>query len=116
MQFQKTRIEALNFEIARLRRWRFGSSSESLDTSTQAVLLDAILLDIALEDLAAKEVLQLPRAAPRVKGRAVRQALPANLPRVDRHHAFGATHCACAQAGGRLLRSYLVGQGSKWVK
>ena len=39
LKFQKTRNEALNFEIARLKRWRFGSSSESLDSSTQAVLL-----------------------------------------------------------------------------
>ena len=102
LKFQKTRIEALNFEIARLKRWRFGSSSESLDTSTQAVLFDAILLDTALEDLAAKDALQLPAAAPRVKGRAVRQALPANLPRVDRHYDLGATHCACGQAFKRI--------------
>ncbi len=38
LKFEKTRNEALNFEIARLKRWRFGSASESLDGSTQAVL------------------------------------------------------------------------------
>ncbi len=106
IKFKQTKIEALNFEIARLKRWRFGSSSESLDTSTQAVLFDAILQDTALEDLAAKEALQLlvaASAAPRViKGRAVRQALPANLPRIDRHYDLGATHCACGQAFKRI--------------
>ena len=105
LKFQKTRNEALNFEIARLKRWRFGSSSESLDTSTQAVLFDAILADTALEDLAAKEALQLlvaASAAPRAKGQAIRQALPANLPRVDRHHDLGATHCSCGQALKRI--------------
>ncbi len=40
IRFEKTRNEALNFEIARLKRWRFGSSSESLEASTQAVLFD----------------------------------------------------------------------------
>jgi transposase len=40
LKFKRTRIEALNFEIARLKHWRFGSSSESLDGSTQAVLFD----------------------------------------------------------------------------
>ena len=30
LKFEKTRNEALNFEIARLKRWRFGSSNESL--------------------------------------------------------------------------------------
>ena len=106
IKFKQTKIEALNFEIARLKRWRFGSSSESLDTSTQAVLFDAILQDTALEDLAAKEALQLlvaASAAPRViKGRAVRQALPANLPRIERHYDIGATHCACGQAFKRI--------------
>ena len=28
VKFKQTKIEALNFEIARLKRWRFGSSSE----------------------------------------------------------------------------------------
>ena len=100
--FEKTRNEALNFEIARLKRWRFGSSAESLDSSTQAVLFDAILADTALEDSAAKEANKPPPAAPRAKGRAVRQALPANLPRVDRHYDIGATHCACGQAFKRI--------------
>ena len=38
------------FELARLRIWRFGSSSESLDASTQAVLFDAIVADTRIED------------------------------------------------------------------
>ena len=29
VKFERTRNEALNFEIARLKRWRFGSSAES---------------------------------------------------------------------------------------
>ena len=27
LKFKQTKIEALNFEIARLKRWRFGASS-----------------------------------------------------------------------------------------
>src|SRR5258706_13891295 len=60
LQFEKASNEALNFEIARLKRWRFGSSSESLDTTTQAVLFDAILADTALEDRAAEEEIKPP--------------------------------------------------------
>ncbi len=102
LKFEQTRNEALNFEIARLKRWRFGSSAESLQASTQAVLFDAILADTALEDEAAKNEAAPPPAAPRIKRKAVRQALPANLPRVDRHHDIGATHCACGQAFKRI--------------
>jgi transposase len=102
LKFKQTRIEALNFEIARLKRWRFGSSAESLDTTTQGVLFDAIVVDTALEDLGAKQANKPVPAAPGVKGRAVRQALPANLARVDRHYDIGATHCACGQAFKRI--------------
>ena len=102
LKFHKTRNEALNFEIARLKRWRFGSSSESLDTTMQAVLFDAILADTALEDRAAEEEIKPPSAAPAPKRQAVRQALPASLPRIDRHHEIEATHCACGQAFKRI--------------
>lgn len=102
LKFEKTRNEALNFEIARLKRWRFGSSSESLDSSTQAVLFDAIVADTALEDRAAADEIKPPPAAPSPKRQAVRQALPANLPRIERHHEIEQTHCACGQALKRI--------------
>ena len=102
LQFEKTRNQALNFEIARLKRWRFGSSSESLEASTQAVLFDQILADTALEDRAAQDESKQPPAQPRTKGQAVRQALPANLPRIEHHHEIEETHCACGQPFKRI--------------
>jgi transposase len=105
LKFRQTKIEALNFEIARLKRWRFGSSSESLDSTTQAVLFDAIVADTATEDRAAQDEVKPPPAAPDksdAKRQAVRQALPASLPRVDHHHEIEATHCACGQALKRI--------------
>ena len=105
LKFERTRNQALNLEIARLKRWRFGSSAESLESSTQAVLFEAILADTALEDIAAKDA-ALDAAAPvpaaRIKRQAVRQALPANLPRIDKHHEIEATHCQCGQAFKRI--------------
>jgi transposase len=102
LKFEKTRNEALNFEIARLKRWRFGTSSESLDGTTQAVLFDAILADTALEDRAAQDEVKPPSAAPAAKRQSVRQALPASLPRVEQHHETQATHCECGQALKRI--------------
>ena len=102
LKFKQTRIEALNFEIARLKRWRFGSSSESLDTSTQAVLFDSLLIDTALEDRAAEDAKLPAPSQPRAKGQAVRQALPASLPRIEHHHEIPETHCACGQAMKRI--------------
>jgi len=102
IKFKQAKIEALNFEVARLKRWRFGTSSESLDGTTQAVLFDAILADTATEDRAAQDEAKVPPAAPRAKGQAVRQALPSGLPRIDRHHEIEATQCACGQALQRI--------------
>lgn len=79
IKFSQTRIEALNFEIARFKRWRFGSSAESLDSSTQAVLFDAILSDTEVEDQAALDAAASPPAAPRVKGRAVAPGMACKL-------------------------------------
>ena len=102
LRFSKTRIEALNFEVARLKRWRFGSSSESLDSTTQAVLFDAILADTLLEDIAAQQSRSPAPSAPPVKRQAVRQALPANLPRIEHHHELEQMHCACGEALKRI--------------
>ena len=102
LKFKQAKIEALNFEVARLKRWRFGSSSESLEASTQAVLFDQILADTALEDRAAQDENKQPSAARLPKGQAVRQALPASLPRIEHHHEIQETHCACNQAFKRI--------------
>lgn len=103
LKFKQARIEALNFEVARLKRWRFGSSAESLEASTQAVLFDQILADTQLEDRAAQDEQNKPVAAPpRAKGQAVRQALPASLPRIDHYHEIEQTHCACGQPFKRI--------------
>ena len=102
LQFSKTRIEALNFEVARLKRWRFGSSSESLEATTQAVLFDAILADTLLEDIAAQQADKPAPPPPSKRRQAVRQALPAKLPRIDHHHELEQTHCECGEAFKRI--------------
>ena len=89
LQFAQTKIAALNFEIARLKRWRFGQSSESLDA--QSPLFDAIVADTAIEDAAARQEQQQapegsrlgppPRAPSPARGAATHRAPP----RTDRH-------------------------------
>jgi len=102
LKFSQAKIAALNFELARLKRWRFGQSSESLDGAGQAVLFDKIVLDTGLENVAAQEASKLlpPPKAPARK--AVRQALPAELPRIDHRHELPDALCACGQALKRI--------------
>lgn len=66
------------------------------------MLFDAFLVETLLEDLAALDEIKAAPAAPRAKGQAVRQALPANLPRLKRHHKIKETHCTCGQAFKRI--------------
>jgi transposase len=101
LKLKQLKIEALNYEVARLNRWRFGSSSESLDGSTQAVLFDAIVADTAVEDQAAQDAAK-PPTPPQAKRQPVRQALPASLPRIDHHHEIEQTHCSCGQPFKRI--------------
>jgi len=109
LKFKQTKIEALNSEIARLKHWRFGTSSESLDGSVQTVLFDLIVADTREEDAAAAAASQalpvtpaVPPVLPVAPRLAVRQALPDDLPRIDHHHEIDATRCACGHAFKRV--------------
>jgi transposase len=94
---QKLELEKLRFEIACLKRMKYGRSSEQLD----AKLLQ---MQLTLEDLEAslaetpEELRPVPKE-PRVKP--VRRALPAHLPRQEIVHE---SSCSCPACGGELRR------------
>lgn len=87
--------EQLRFQIAVLKRARFGRSSEVLDT-------EIAQLELTIEDLEAS-VAALPATAQAVasapKTQPVRRPLPAQLPREEIVHP---TACACPDCGGAL--------------
>lgn len=91
-------IEKLKIELARLKRLRFGRSSEKLDAQIAQ-------LELTLEELEASEAQLL---APRLEAtpaeepatRPVRRALPAHLPRESLTHPPAA--CTCPECGGSL--------------
>ena len=49
LKFEQAKNQALNLEVMRLKQWRFGSSSESMD-STQAQLFDAKIEATLIEE------------------------------------------------------------------
>jgi transposase len=97
LKFEQTKNQALALELARLKQWRFGQSSESLDaTATQGVLFDtkteALLLEESRsEDRAADEV----RKPAKAKSHAKRQALPGHLERIE--HRYEIEPAICSQ-------------------
>jgi transposase len=90
-------IEQLKLQLARLKRLKFGRSSEQLDAQIAQ-------LELSLEELeanaAADPVLEASAAAPSV--RPARKPLPAQLPRVPHVHEPTTGKSSCPQCGGRL--------------
>ncbi len=93
-------IEKLRGELARLKRARFGTSSEKLGTRLEQLELaiEALEVDEA-ERLAGTPAVAEAREAARLKP--ARRDLPAHLPRESVVHAGP---CACPACGGSLRR------------
>jgi transposase len=108
-QAQQLEIERLKIQLSRLRRWKFGRSSEQME-------LQIAQIELALDALQA--VTPQPaetQPAPVAKGKArstprrchpVRRALPAHLPRETLLHVSAAVRngCTCAECGGKLRK------------
>src|SRR5882762_2586315 len=92
---QKLELEKLRFEIAYLKRMKYGRSSEQLDR-------ELVQMQLCIEDLEASlaekplEVRPTPKEPP---GRPARRPLPAELPREEVLHE---NPCACPDCGGKL--------------
>lgn len=102
LKFEQAKNQALNFEIARLKQWRFGSSSESLNTQ-QSVLfepgLEAVLIDESkAEDGGADEA----RRPASVKRQPKRLALPEGLERIEHRYEIEPAVCALGHALKRI--------------
>src|ERR1700678_23810 len=92
---QKLELEKLRFEIAYLKRMKYGRSSEQLDR-------ELVQMQLCIEDLEASlaekplEVRPAPKEALKMPAR---RPLPAELPREEILHE---NPCACPDCGGKL--------------
>lgn len=95
--------ELLTFELARLKRLRFGRTSESLKGAQADLFSDDLDEDIgelsarveAAEDSEAAEKARKPRS------RAGPQPIPAHLPRIVIRHDIA--DCSCGQCGNLMV-------------
>lgn len=107
LKFKQTKIDALSFELARLKQWRFGKSSESLDAqgaNPQAQLFDAKTETLLVEESKAEDRAENEARTPsprQAKRQAKRQALPSQLERIDHHYEIEPAVCS---AGHPLKR------------
>ncbi|MGH8322364.1 MAG: IS66 family transposase [Steroidobacteraceae bacterium] len=109
-QAQQLEIERLKIQLSRLRRWKFGRSSEQME-------LQIAQIELTLEALQAVTPARPPESPPRAAADAkarsnpkprhpVRRALPAHLPRETIVHVAPCVRngCTCADCGGKLRK------------
>lgn len=97
------KLEKVNFELARLKRWKFGAKTEAMTAQQRALFQDTLAEDEAslrarLAELqrGLSEAPKTPKA-PRAKPR--RQALPEHLERVEHRHEPTDTTCPSTECG-----------------
>jgi transposase len=92
---QKLELEKLRFQIAYLKRQKYGRSSEQLDRQL-------VQMQLSIEDLEASLASKIPDARPPIEElseKPVRRPLPAELPREEQ---VLENPCACPDCGGEL--------------
>lgn len=92
---QTLELEKLRFEIACLKRMKYGRSSEQLDAQIGQMQLTLEDLEASLSELPA----QPSTVAKEGLAKPARRPLPAHLPRQEIVHQ---TACACPECGGTL--------------
>jgi len=96
IRLKDTKIEKLTFEIAQLRRQRYGVKSEQLDAEQRRLFDENIDEDIAAVEEQLLDLIEPPAPDQDGEKRVPKRApLPANLPRVDHRHEPESTVCGC---------------------
>jgi hypothetical protein len=106
--WRDAKLEKVNFELARLQRWKFSAKTEAMSAQQGALFQGTLAEDEASlrAQLAALQTglpdsLKTPKAPPR-KPR--RQSLPEHLERVEHHHEPVDTNCPTPECGRRMQR------------
>lgn len=106
--WRDVKIDKLNFDLARLKRWKFEARTEAMTAAQRLLFAEALVEDEAslqaqLAELqrGLPEAPKTPKAPPR-KPR--RQALPDHLERVEHRHEPEDTTCPNADCGQPMQR------------
>ena len=109
--WRDAKLEKVNFELAQLKRWKYGAKTEAMTAEQRQLFQDTLLEDQAsLEAQLAELQAALPQtpATPKAPARKPRrQALPEHLHRVEHLHEPENTACPTPDCGQAMVR---VGQ------
>ena len=106
--WRDARLEKINFELARLKRWKFAAKSEAMTAQQRALFEETLIEDEAslqaqLAALRAK-LADVPKAPPVAPRQPRRQALPEHLERVEHRHEPADTTCPSPECGRPMQR------------
>ncbi len=93
--YRQAKIDKLTHELATLKRWKFGSSSEQLNGEQISLLDETLDADIAAIEEELKALSPAPKLETAPRQQPKRAALPACLSRVAIHHEPDSTTCGC---------------------
>jgi transposase len=107
--WRDAKLEKVNFELARLKRWKFGAKTEAMSAEQRRLFEETLTEDEAslqaqldrLREEAAGEAGAKPKAPLR---RPRREALPAHLKRVEHRHEPEDTTCPTPECGAPMTR------------
>jgi len=104
--WRDAKLEKVTFELARLKRWKFGAKSEAMAAEQRRLFEETTAEDeaslqaqLAALKASLPQTPDAPKAAPR-KPR--RQSLPGHLRRVEHRHEPESTECGCGAAMVRV--------------
>ena len=95
IQYRQAKIDKLTHELATLKRWKFGRSSEQLNGTQISLIEETIEADIAAVEQELQELAPAAKTPVQPRQQPKRAALPAGLPRVDIRHEPDSTTCGC---------------------
>ena len=93
--YRQAKIDKLTHELATLKRWKFGRSSELLSASQISLLDETIDADIAAIEQELENLAPPSKTETKARQQPKRAALPAGLPRVEIHHEPDSITCGC---------------------
>lgn len=104
----QVKIERLNFELARLKRWKFDAKTEAMTAKQRLLFAETMVEDEAslqaqLAELQ-RDLPELPKTPKAARAKPRRQALPDHLERVEHRHEPEDTTCPNADCGQPMRR------------
>jgi transposase len=93
--YRQAKIDKLTFELATLKRWKFGNSSEQLGGVQISLIQETVEADIAAIEEELQALAPAAKLPAPVRNRPKRTALPGGLARVAIHHEPDSTTCSC---------------------